>query len=237
MSNQIICTSEATPQSNGMSFPNPLELSQADLAEFTNNFHGGNLIGPTQFGKLYRGKINARDVTVKIWDGGQHAEQYGEPYGLECPGGYSIMLAESNPVVVEFGLMRGGSLGQLSPFKELIPMSPGYCDMYYARTGVGWVAHCDVFSYGVILLGLIAKEYILVDDWVWKQNKPGCSLVHISLEDDLSYRVDDGPVITELAMRCVKELPENCPTMKSVVKSLEGLLVVQHSHVKSDTDT
>ncbi|KAK3040868.1 hypothetical protein RJ639_029212 [Escallonia herrerae] len=213
-----------------MSFPNPLEFSQADLAEFTNNFHGGNLIGPTQFGKLYRGKINARDVTVKIWDGGRCGEQEemlllrdsnvnhhpslpkligyciqdqmkgllydlnprgslhnlsteANPYIVLCIDAEHILLdQESNPVVVEFGLMRGGTLGQLSPFKELIPMSPGYCDIYYARTdsdsrvahrsavgisllgwtaqGVGWVAHCDVFSYGIIILGLISKRVV-----------------------------------------------------------------------------
>lgn len=48
-----------------------------DLKLCTNNFHENNLIGLTQFGKLYRGQIKqqgynigsqAGDVTVKIWD-------------------------------------------------------------------------------------------------------------------------------------------------------------------------
>ncbi|KAK2969315.1 hypothetical protein RJ640_030856 [Escallonia rubra] len=246
--------------------PKMLKFSDADLAEYTNNFHQDNLIGSTQFCKLYRGKINAQDVTIKIWDGKQ--------FGVEYPEDYIVMLQERikvalrfahllellhgqvdqyrvlnidaehilldqdwNPVLVEFGQMRGGNFS-VSYYKQAIPMSIGYVDPYFAKGGVGWVAHCDVFSYGVILLGLIAKRVHvkkkwvtewgkLVDDWAWKQYKPGCSLVHGSLEDDLSYRVDDGLVITELAMRCVEELPGKRPTMESVVKSLEGLLVVQ----------
>lgn len=53
-----------------------LIVFQSDgLISLTDNFNEKNLIGFTQFGKLYRGKINpgficaqGRNVTVKIWD-------------------------------------------------------------------------------------------------------------------------------------------------------------------------
>lgn len=52
------------------------EFTAEDLKACTNGFHQNNLIGATQFGKLYRGQIKlgfigtdqARAVTVKIWD-------------------------------------------------------------------------------------------------------------------------------------------------------------------------
>ncbi|KAH7839204.1 hypothetical protein Vadar_001076 [Vaccinium darrowii] len=47
----------------------------SQLEKLTNNYDEKNFIGRTQFGKLYRGKINSpvngvepRDMTVKIWD-------------------------------------------------------------------------------------------------------------------------------------------------------------------------
>ncbi|KAK9293331.1 hypothetical protein L1049_021323 [Liquidambar formosana] len=51
------------------------EFSYKDLKILTNSFSGENFIGRTQFGKVYRGKIQqgwkgmeAQDVTVKIWE-------------------------------------------------------------------------------------------------------------------------------------------------------------------------
>lgn len=48
---------------------------ESELEKLTNNYDEKNFIGRTQFGKLYRGKINSpvngvepQDVTVKIWD-------------------------------------------------------------------------------------------------------------------------------------------------------------------------
>ncbi|XP_017970353.1 PREDICTED: protein STRUBBELIG-RECEPTOR FAMILY 6-like [Theobroma cacao] len=53
-------------------FERPVVYSFNDLRAFTNNFSADNLIGLTQFGRLYRGKIEkgkeARFVTVKTWD-------------------------------------------------------------------------------------------------------------------------------------------------------------------------
>lgn len=53
-----------------------IAFSSEDLKACTNNFNDDNLIGLTQFGKLYRGRLKppgflgtqGRDVTVKIWD-------------------------------------------------------------------------------------------------------------------------------------------------------------------------
>lgn len=98
-----------------------------------------------------------------------------------------------------------------------------------------------MYSFGVILLGLIAKRGFepesvekphlgldnLVQYWAKKEYKPNCSLVHSSLQEDWSYVVEDGTAITELGMRCVEFFPTNRPTMKNVVESLEGLMLLQ----------
>ena len=46
-----------------------------DLSMLTDGFNKENFIGKFQFGKLFHGKLNGRQVTVKIW---------------ECPAIYSV---------------------------------------------------------------------------------------------------------------------------------------------------
>ncbi|KAF7114614.1 hypothetical protein RHSIM_RhsimUnG0083400 [Rhododendron simsii] len=95
----------------------------------------------------------------------------------------------------------------------------------------------DVFSYGVILIELIAKIAIdleksvklmdLPDEQAKLVYKPGFSLVQESSEKDPGYDATDGPMITNLAMCCVEYYPENHPTLKEVVEQPERLRVVK----------
>ena len=48
---------------------NLVEFSSQNLEACTNNFSQNNLIGLTQFGRLYRGNLEGQHVVVKIWDG------------------------------------------------------------------------------------------------------------------------------------------------------------------------
>ncbi|WRX15754.1 Serine-threonine/tyrosine-protein kinase [Theobroma cacao] len=62
----------AKPFTGKSNFEKPVVYSSTDLRVFSNDFNADNLIGLTQFGRLYRGKIEkgkeARFVTVKTWD-------------------------------------------------------------------------------------------------------------------------------------------------------------------------
>ena len=105
-------------------------------------------------------------------------------------------------------------------------------------TGGDWDTSCEVFSFGVILLGLIAKRNCelekpdivldrLLHIWAKKEYKPQCSLVHNSLQEDWGYHAQDGIAITELGMCCIEFFPRNRPTMKDVVKRLESLHILR----------
>ncbi|KAM7462137.1 hypothetical protein LguiA_030258 [Lonicera macranthoides] len=105
----------------------------------------------------------------------------------------------------------------------------------------------NVFSYGLILLGLIAKRvdlkedlatlnYETLDEWAYKVYEPQCLLVHTDLRDDKDFDKSDGIALTELAMRCIQEdNAKERPTMSQVVKSLENLrafqLISEHAHI------
>ena len=103
------------------------------------------------------------------------------------------------------------------------------------------VTYHDVFSYGVVLLGLITKRIVdmeniqtttLVYRWAWRQYRPNRYLVHESLVEDPGFYASDGIMITELAMRCIQRELDKRPSMKDVVKRLEGLQAVQlHGNV------
>lgn len=90
-------------------------------------------------------------------------------------------------------------------------------------TGGDWDTSSEVFSFGVILLGLIAKRTCelekpdivldrLLHVWAKKEYKPQCSLVHNSLQEDWGYHAQDGIAITELGMCCIEFFPRNRPT-------------------------
>ena len=75
------------------------------------------------------------------------------------------------------------------------------------------------------------KENILKTNldyrWAWRQYRPNRYLVHESLVEDLGFYAFDGIMITELAMRCIQRELDKRPSMKDVVKRLEGLQAVQ----------
>ncbi|KAM7466173.1 hypothetical protein LguiB_013735 [Lonicera macranthoides] len=93
----------------------------------------------------------------------------------------------------------------------------------------------DVFSYGLIILRLIAKrvdlkedvvkfKYNTLDEWVYKAYKPQRSLVHAGLMKDKDYNESDAIALTELVMRCIEvDNLEARTTMSEVVNGLKNL--------------
>lgn len=304
--------------------PKPILFSREDLKDFTGNFDERNLIGETEFGKVYRGTIKQslfpseiRDVAVKIWDQSNAITRIAdtalmveeevmfltEPsvkchpnvvkligycnedglegvvydinaldivHNLTTKGSFTwlerikvalgfarileflherknpyfvrnidaahiILDQDGTPKIFDFGLMSGGIIGEMIRRKERIYYSLGYADpTWYPLGGLGVTYH-DVFSFGVVLLGLITKRIVNKKDpsntfvYKWAKSKytPNCSLVHESLVKDYGFYALDGQTITELGMRCTDYDLDKRPTMKEVVQCLEGLQAVQ----------
>nr|POF21956.1 putative receptor-like protein kinase [Quercus suber] len=125
--------------------------------------------------------------------------------------------------------MSGGILGKLTRLKNLL-LNLGYDDpedypLGGPEEGGFEVTYHDVFSFGVVLMGLIAKRIVDEKDtwktfvylWGWKQYRPNRSLVHESLVEDPGYYASDGIMITELAMRCIQMELDKRPSMKDIV--------------------
>ncbi|KAK9286892.1 hypothetical protein L1049_015299 [Liquidambar formosana] len=145
-----------------------------------------------------------------------------------------------NPILCDFGMLSGGIMGDMANNPcEGIWGSIGYIDFHLAAIGK-WSVKCDVYSYGVLLLSLIAKRVIdkkhpyetIVDFWaqneykthrLYSGGKAEFSLVHESLEKEPEYDAYDGSIITKLAMSCLEFSPLQRPTMKEIAKHLQDL--------------
>ncbi|KAF3961278.1 hypothetical protein CMV_014083 [Castanea mollissima] len=142
------------------------------------------------------------------------------------------------PKLIDFGQIGKGIIGEMSRQNKQITMPIRCHDPYFTLRGGDWDTSSEVFSFGVILLGLIAKRTcelekpdIVLDHllhvWAKKEYKPQCSLVQNSLQEDWGYHAQDGIAITELGMCCIEFFPRNRPTMKDVVECLESLHILQ----------
>ncbi|KAL0007789.1 hypothetical protein SO802_009291 [Lithocarpus litseifolius] len=142
------------------------------------------------------------------------------------------------PKLIDFGQIGKGIIDEMSRQNKQITMPIRCHDPYFTLREGDWDTSSEVFSFGVILLGLIAKRTCelekpdivldrLLHVWAKKEYKPQCSLVHNSLQEDWGYHAQDGIAITELGMCCIEFFPRNRPTMKDVVERLESLLILQ----------
>ncbi|KAM7462097.1 hypothetical protein LguiA_030218 [Lonicera macranthoides] len=223
----------------------PISCTSDVLEALTDNFKEENFIGPTTFGKVYRGKLKldpigaeTRDVTVKIWDDNVDVIDDGKVTEEEVKFLSNPNVNYHPNLAKLIGYCSNGYCSEGPVNGVVYELNP--LDSLYNHTAKGikriW---SDVFSYGLILLGLIAKRvdlkedlvkymYKTLDEWAYEAYKPHCSLVHDSLTKDKDYDEFDAIALTELAMRCIKaDNPKECPTMSQVVNCLKKLRAFQ----------
>uniref|UniRef100_A0A5B7BQ11 Protein kinase domain-containing protein n=1 Tax=Davidia involucrata TaxID=16924 RepID=A0A5B7BQ11_DAVIN len=193
-------------------------VSYDDLKRYTCNFSEENYIGKFQFGKLYRGKIEwtygTQHLTVKIWEVPEIYNYYrgdNEERMMD-----EIILLRHEKVIHHPGMVKlygycheGDHLGVVYDFKPLDTV-------YNFLLKGGWTEKSDVFAFGIILLGLIAKRVYTEEDRLanapfvhqWARSKYGSDtgiklpkswLVHGSLQAE-SNESDTGIKLSKLSL-------------------------------------
>ncbi|KAJ4830202.1 hypothetical protein Tsubulata_050948 [Turnera subulata] len=155
------------------------------------------------------------------------------PYLLCNLSASHIMIDKDyKPVIYDFSMISGGIVTDRRELtNQYVDGCHGYIDPVGARPGA-WSEKCDVFSFGVVLLGLITNKVYTEEDftsgkpsvheWAWGEyrqqqsdsGKHNISLVHANIESELLFNSRDGIKLTNLAMRCVEYDPLKRPTMK-----------------------
>lgn len=188
----------------------------------------------------------------------QFLHAFDPPYLICNCSATNIMLDQDyNAKLFDFGMFTGGILhnsrdrwglhnnGHVALHRD----QPVGCDAYsggFDDTGDRWCEELDVFSFGVLLVALIAKKVTGKEElergdpylhkWVQseyeaKMSIPGFdkskfSIVHESLEQDPAFRSSDGVALTKLAMQCFVRWENQRPTMKQVLRMFSKLKIV-----------
>ncbi|KAL4375914.1 hypothetical protein GQ457_02G013450 [Hibiscus cannabinus] len=147
----------------------------------------------------------------------------------------NILIGESfEAKVSDFGLVKMGPIGDQSHVSSQIKGTPGYLDPAYC-TSFHLSPFSDVFSFGVILLQLIAARPAVdstrshpnyhIIDWARPSIERG------NIEEILDTTLLSGPcnmdmmlTMGELGLRCVAKMPKDRPTMTQVWQELENML-------------
>ncbi|CAI9098885.1 OLC1v1035613C1 [Oldenlandia corymbosa var. corymbosa] len=160
-----------------------------------------------------------------------------KPYVVLNLSSEHIMLDKMlNPLLFDFGLLSGGVIGELSDLKRRVCPPLGYGDPQFLMGGP-CLPRCDVYVYGMILIGIIAKKVVeekelhnhapALDVWANEEYKTGTSLVHKSLQSESGYYTRDALSVTELGMWCIQEYGADRPNMTQVVEHLKKLQIVK----------
>ncbi|GKU96438.1 hypothetical protein SLEP1_g9674 [Rubroshorea leprosula] len=156
-----------------------------------------------------------------------------------------ILHQDHNLKLFDFVLISGGIFPDRTKQRECVHGCIGYIDFDLVKDS--WSETSDVFSFGVVLIGLISKRVCTEEEaelgepflyeWLNSQynektsdsgfDKTKFSIVHESLKGDPGFCASDGVAITKLAMQCVEEDKYDRPTMKQVVKQLLNLSIVR----------
>ncbi|MQM03021.1 hypothetical protein Taro_035786 [Colocasia esculenta] len=136
----------------------------------------------------------------------------------------------------DFGLAKDGPEGEDTHVSTRVMGTEGYAAPEYVMTG-HLTAKSDVYSFGVVLLELLSgrrsldksrpsREHNLVD-WArpWL-NDPRRLVRVIDPKLDGEYSTKGAQMVAGLAFRCLSHSPKNRPSMKTIVETLEPLLLL-----------
>ncbi|KAG2730337.1 hypothetical protein I3760_01G287700 [Carya illinoinensis] len=149
--------------------------------------------------------------------------------------GNVLLDSEFNPKLSDFGLAKLYEHGS-KPRTTRVVGTLGYLAPELTRTGKATTSS-DVFAFGALLLEVAcgrrpinsdasSEEFMLVD-WVWQKWRVGAILG--VTDPKLGGEFDESEVVLvlKLGLMCSNDDPEARPTMRQLVRYLEGELALQ----------
>ncbi|KAJ4824248.1 hypothetical protein Tsubulata_027848 [Turnera subulata] len=226
-------------------------FSYDELRMFTNDFSNKNRIDDFQYGKIFHGTIQDKQVVVKIWkfDGNYWVSRHDNQLRLRD----EIILLQHPQLICHPNLVR-----LIGYCREDVGYSAEdkYIGIVYDLKAVDTLFNlilkdpqaCDVYAYGIVLVNMLCKKVFNVEAWVagdlydnvveWVEEEYKAkllssysewSLEHQSFARDTGYYSRDAVEVSKLALQCVECNHHDRPTMDQVVKRLMKLHVV-HTH-------
>lgn len=158
--------------------------------------------------------------------------------------GNVLLDAELNGRVGDFGLAKLYEHGAV-PSTTRVVGTLGYLAPELTRTGKPTTSS-DVFAFGALLLEVVCgrrpiepkalpEELILVD-WVWEKWRTGAILDVVDSRLKGEFDEIEAVVVLKLGLMCSNNAPESRPTMRQVVRYLEGQVALPETVAAPDAD-
>jgi hypothetical protein len=149
--------------------------------------------------------------------------------------GNVLLDSEFNARLSDFGLAKLYERGS-NPSTSRVVGTLGYMAPELTRTGKP-TTRSDVFSFGVLLLEVIcgrrpinhtasSEELMLLVDCVWEKWAAGAVLDVVDPRMEGKFDEDEAVLVLKLGMICSNDEAEARPTMRQVVRCLEGELAL-----------
>ncbi|KAG2730335.1 hypothetical protein I3760_01G287600 [Carya illinoinensis] len=149
--------------------------------------------------------------------------------------GNVLLDSEFNPKLSDFGLAKLYEHGS-KPRTTRVVGTLGYLAPELTRTGKATTSS-DVFAFGALLLEVAcgrrpinsdasSEEFMLVD-WVWQKWRVGAVLGVMDPKLGGKFDESEAVLVLKLGLMCYNDAPEVRPTMRQLVRYLEGELALQ----------
>lgn len=158
--------------------------------------------------------------------------------------GNVLLDAELNGRLGDFGLAKLYEHGAV-PSTTRVVGTLGYLAPELTRTGKPTTSS-DVFAFGALLLEVVCgrrpiepkalpEELILVD-WVWEKWRTGAILDVVDSRLKGEFDEIEAVVVLKLGLMCSNNAPESRPTVRQVVRYLEGQVALPETVAAPDAD-
>ena len=141
-----------------------------------------------------------------------------------------LVDADMNARLGDFGLARLYDHGKEACTTHIVG-TLGYMAPELSRTGKA-TTHCDVFSYGAMLLEVAcgrppidpnaSSNQVLLSDWVRERWVAGSIIEAADPKLDNEYVSEEMELVMKLGLICCQKMPEARPTMRQVTCYLDG---------------